>query len=99
MIWTEENSRNTYENALFGSRILREHGVHRVALVVDAQSMPRARACFRKQGIDAIPAPSHFREFGTSWQEFLPTWKAIRRNEGTLHESLGLLWYWLRGYV
>ncbi|HTP33577.1 MAG TPA: YdcF family protein, partial [Candidatus Acidoferrales bacterium] len=40
MIWTEEKSQNTHENALYGAEILRRHGIGRVALVVDARSMP-----------------------------------------------------------
>lgn len=99
MIWTEEKSRNTYENALYGAEILRSHQVSRVALVVEAKGMLRAEACFRKQAIDVIPAPSRFRELGPWPDEILPSWHAVRNNEDTLHESLGLLWYWMHGYI
>ncbi len=98
-IWTEDRSRSTYENALYGSEILRRHGVTRIVLVVEAQSMVRAAACFRKQGIEVVPAPSDFRQLGLLSDELLLSWKAVRRNEITLHETLGLLWYWLRGRV
>jgi uncharacterized SAM-binding protein YcdF (DUF218 family) len=99
MIWTEDRSRNTYENAVFSAQILRQHGVSRIALVVDARSMPRAAACFRKQGITVVPAASEFREIGRSWEDWFPSWKSIGENEITLHESIGLLWYWLRGRI
>jgi uncharacterized SAM-binding protein YcdF (DUF218 family) len=99
MVWTEDKSGSTYENALFGAAILRRHGISRVALVVEAQSMPRAAAVFRKQGIDVVPAPSRYREFGPLNEELLPSWRAIRRNEGMLHETLGLLWYRLKGRI
>jgi uncharacterized SAM-binding protein YcdF (DUF218 family) len=100
MIWTEELSRNTHEDALYGAAILRKHGIQRIALVVDAQSMPRAEACFRKQGIEVVPAPCDFHVFGRPLsEEFLPNWNAVRRNERTLHEVLGLGWYWLRGWI
>ena len=56
-IWTEERSHSTYENALYGAEVLRSHGVARIVLVVEAQSMVRAAACFRKQGIAVVPAP------------------------------------------
>jgi uncharacterized SAM-binding protein YcdF (DUF218 family) len=98
-IWTETRSSSTYENALFGAAELRRHGVSSVVLVVDASSMPRASACFRKQGIEVDPAPSAFREFGPRGAELLPSWKAIRRNEGVLHEVAGLAWYWMRGRI
>ncbi len=99
MIWTEEHSHSTHENAVFGSQILKMHGARRIALVVDARSMPRAAACFRKEGIDVIPAPCDFRELGPLAEELLPSWKAIRQNELTLHESLALLWYRLHGWI
>ncbi|HXJ43272.1 MAG TPA: YdcF family protein [Bryobacteraceae bacterium] len=99
MIWTEERSRSTHENAIFGSELLRKHGVGRIALVVEARSMPRAAACFRKEGIVVIPAPCAFREFESAQEELIPSWKAVKENENTLHESLGLVWYWLRRWV
>jgi len=99
MIWTEDRSRSTHENAAYGVEVLRQHGVRKIALVVDAQSMPRAAACFRKLGITVVPAPSGFREWGPFFEEVLPSWRALRRNEETLHETLGLAWYWLHGWI
>jgi uncharacterized SAM-binding protein YcdF (DUF218 family) len=99
MIWTEDRSGSTHENALYGAEILRAHGVSRIALVVEAQGMPRAAASFRKQGLTVIPAPCHFREWTSLSDEVLPSWKAIRRNEGTLHETIGLIWYRLHGWI
>jgi hypothetical protein len=29
----------------------------------------------------------------------LPSWQAIRANSETVHEALGLLWYWHKGYI
>jgi uncharacterized SAM-binding protein YcdF (DUF218 family) len=99
MIWTEERSRSTHENALYSAEILSRHGITKVALVVDASSMPRAAACFRKAGIEVIAAPSEFRELETFRDEILPSWKALRQNEITLHETLALGWYWIRGWI
>jgi uncharacterized SAM-binding protein YcdF (DUF218 family) len=67
--------------------------------VVEAQSMPRAAACFRKQGITVVPAPCDFRQFRQIGSELMPGWKAVQRNEGTLHEILALAWYRLRGWI
>jgi uncharacterized SAM-binding protein YcdF (DUF218 family) len=99
MIWTEERSHSTYENAAFGSEILRQHGVRTIALVVEAKSMPRAEACFRKQGIAVVPAPCAFREWGPLSEELIPNWKPIFENEVSLHEAVGLAWYRLRGWI
>lgn len=98
MIWTEERSLSTQQNARFGAEMLRSHGIGRAALVVDGRSMPRAAAALEKEGIRVTPAPSRLRQWD-GWQELLPGWQAIRGNEVTLHETLGLLWYRLRGWI
>jgi uncharacterized SAM-binding protein YcdF (DUF218 family) len=97
-IWTEERSSSTYENALYGAQILRKYGIRKVALVVDQRSMLRAEACFRKQGIEVVPAPAFHTqmEFGDEW---MPRGSVITRLELTLHESVGMLWYRLRGWI
>ena len=59
MIWIEQQSRSTHENAVYGARILRSHGVKRIALVVEGQSMPRAAACFRKEGSTSSRRPAN----------------------------------------
>ena len=99
LIWTDQRSRNTHENAVFGARILQQHHIADIALVTDAQSMARAAACFRKAGLRVVPAPCEFGEIEFKGRDLLPTWRAIRRSERTLHELLGLIWYSLRGWV
>ena len=99
MIWTEDQSRNTHENALYGARILRRHGIGRVVLVVDARSMVRASACMRKEGIQVTPAPCRLRQWGPLLEELIPNWKGLKGNEETLHEMLGWLWYRMRGWI
>lgn len=99
MIWTEERSQNTHENAAYSSRLLKERGINRIVLVVEARSMLRAEGCFRKEGMIVVPAPSSSRKDRSLAQELLPSWKAIRDNETTLHELVGLGWYWLRGWI
>jgi len=98
-IWTEERSHSTYENAVYSARLLHEHGVRQIALVVDADSMLRAEKCFRKQGIAVTPAPHFIWEARVGGQDLLPGWHAIYRAEILLHEGAGLLWYWLRGWI
>jgi uncharacterized SAM-binding protein YcdF (DUF218 family) len=99
MIWTEQRSHSTHENAVYGAEILRQHGIGKIALVTEARSMLRAESCFRKQGITVVPAPCEFREFESPLDEFIPSWKAISSNEETLHETVGLAWYWLQGWI
>src|SRR5579859_1973111 len=93
MIWTELRSRSTHENAVFGAEILRQHGISRIALVVEAQNMLRAAACFRKEGFIVIPAPCEYIQAEPWLEEFIPSWKSLYRNENGLHEAVGLAWY------
>jgi len=99
LIWTEDRSHNTHENALCGAEILKQHGISKVVLVVDGPSMLRAALSFRKTGIAVTPAPSSVRELGPLSEELMPSWKAIRYNELLLHETLGLIWYRLHGWI
>jgi uncharacterized SAM-binding protein YcdF (DUF218 family) len=99
MVWTEDRSTNTHESAVLATGILRARGISRVALVVEAMSMTRAEKCFRKLGIDVVPAVSGHRVWGRFERELLPSWQSVRRNEIMLHEALGLFWYGLRGWI
>lgn len=100
MIWTEETSRSTFENADFSAKILRSKGIHKIVLVTEAYHMPRAVRCFRKQGFVVIPAACGFRNFfPQNVMEYAPSWQAISWNEDSLHEGAGLLWYSLRGRI
>jgi uncharacterized SAM-binding protein YcdF (DUF218 family) len=95
----EERSRTTYENAVESARLLKERGIVRVALVVDAVDMPRAAACLRKQGVEVLPAPCHFRAAGfpDTPDAFLPSPSGAGGVQRAWHEWLGMLWYRLHG--
>jgi uncharacterized SAM-binding protein YcdF (DUF218 family) len=99
VIWTERRSRSTHENAAYGAAILREHGVGTVLLVTEAKDMLRAELCFKKQGLTVIPYAISFRVVEYPLDEIIPNSKAIARNERTLHETVGLAWYWLHGWI
>ncbi|MHC4709953.1 MAG: YdcF family protein [Planctomycetota bacterium] len=59
-VFTETESINTYENAVYSKLMLDQHGLKRVLLVTSAVHMPRALATFKSAGIDAIPAATDF---------------------------------------
>jgi uncharacterized SAM-binding protein YcdF (DUF218 family) len=99
MIWTERESHSTHENAVYGAAILREHGIRTMLLVTEAKDMLRAERCFRKENLTVIPYPIAFEHVGLVLEEWMPTWRVIGRNERTLHETLGLVWYSLRGWI
>jgi uncharacterized SAM-binding protein YcdF (DUF218 family) len=100
MIWLELESHSTHENALYSARMLRSKGINRIVLVTDAYHMLRAAQCFRKEGIQVVPAACAHRAFHIiTLERLLPGWEAVAWNEDSLHEALGLLWYRVRGWI
>ena len=101
MIWTEGASQSTYESALFTARQLRAKNIHRIVLVTEAYHMPRSALCFRKQGLDVIPAgcAARYLQFEGRWTQFFPSPRMISYNEDSLHEWIGLAWYRLSGRI
>lgn len=98
----EKSSYTTYENAAYTRRTLDEHNINRVLLVTSALHMPRAMAVFRKQGITAIAAPSQPQivvpddpDF-SFWQ---PSARTLSASRSIIKEYVGLLVYWLRGWI
>lgn len=95
----EDQSRNTYENAVNSARLLRERGITRVVLVTEASHMRRAQGCFLQQGIEVVPAPCQFRAPGLPWtlSGFLPNPATTADAQRVAHEWLGWVWYRLQG--
>lgn len=58
--WVDDRSRDTAENAARMAQLLRQDGIHRIALVTDATHMERAASDFRAVGFDVVPAPTNF---------------------------------------
>ncbi len=99
----EPLSRNTHENAFFSKQKLEEHHPKgRFLLITSAWHMPRARACFDKEGVEVTP-------FCTDYKgkkiEFRPE-QILLPNAGTLNdwdflikEWVGYLVYWMKGYL
>jgi len=98
MIWTEELSLSTRENALYATDVLRSKGISKIALVTHSYHMLRAEKCFRTHGFTVTPAP-FFETHSFRPEDLLPGWRAIDDNERALHEGVGLVWYWLRGWI
>jgi uncharacterized SAM-binding protein YcdF (DUF218 family) len=100
MILSEQHSRTTHENALYSAQMLRSMGINRIILVTDAYHMLRAEKSFQKQGLQVVPAACGFRRFEKfNLVTLLPNWEALGFGEDLLHESVGLIWYRLRGWI
>lgn len=100
-IWLEDRSRSTWENAVYSAELLRRRGIRRIALVTTAVHMRRAEACFRRQGIEVVPAACRYHSI--YWLEpfdwFVPNWLAISWHDELLYEVGGYAWYALRGRI
>lgn len=98
----EERSSNTYENALYTAELLRQAGITRVVLVTDAAHLPRAVRCFERQGIEVLPSGCSYRASRFAWtaaSEWIPTPSAVGGVHGAVHEWLGIVLYWGRGWI
>jgi uncharacterized SAM-binding protein YcdF (DUF218 family) len=91
-------SRNTYENAVESSKLLRERGIRRIVLVTDAEHMLRASACFRKQGMEVSPSPVRNSEtLQNNLDDYLPNPREAGDFELATLEWEKIVYYWLRG--
>jgi uncharacterized SAM-binding protein YcdF (DUF218 family) len=102
-ILTEDQSRNTYENALYSSVLLTElnlTGEH--ILITSGLHMKRALACFKKQGINVIPfsvdQASGTQEY-TPDKLFIPSIEAMDKWNRLFHEWVGYAAYYVMGYI
>ncbi len=100
-LMVEDGSRTTYENAVESRKILEAHGIKRIVLVTDAVHMVRAAGCFRRQGLDVVPAACHHQatSYTFAMQDLIPTTGSLRSSERVCHEWLGLFWYWIQGRI
>ena len=100
-ITTEDASQTTYENAANSQKLLEARGVRRVVLVTDATHLFRAERCFRKQGLDVVPAPCNYRATRFAWSvmDFVPSPDAAQASAEAFHEWAGTLWYWCTGRI
>jgi uncharacterized SAM-binding protein YcdF (DUF218 family) len=98
--WTEEVSRNTFENALQSGALLKPAGVERIYLVTHASHMRRARVAFEHAGFKVIPAPTLFAtRYKLTVLDFLPDARSLHDSGVFFREVVGIGWYHLRALV
>ncbi|MFN3892841.1 MAG: YdcF family protein [Beijerinckiaceae bacterium] len=91
----EENSRNTYENAVFTRELVKPKPGETWLLVTSASHMPRAVGIFRKAGFDVTPYPVDYETLGVPGELFVMSdpFGGLRRTERALREFIGLAAY------
>lgn len=95
----ENQSRNTWENALLVRDILDGDLTGRYMLVTAAWHMPRAVGVFRQAGFDVIAFPVDFRTADETdrYRAFGQVWAGLERLDLAAKEYIGLVAYWLTG--
>jgi uncharacterized SAM-binding protein YcdF (DUF218 family) len=97
----EGGSRNTVENARFTRDLVTPLPGERWLLVTSAYHMPRAIGTFRRVGFDVEPWPVDYRTRGPedAARPFASVSAGLRRTDVAVREWVGLVSYWLLGYV
>ncbi|MFA5142617.1 MAG: ElyC/SanA/YdcF family protein [Candidatus Omnitrophota bacterium] len=100
----EDMAKNTFENVEFTRRIVQKHGWRHILLVSSPYHMGRVSLVFRKIAgdIDVTYTPivnGHFYartpgNLGSRWKRI-----NIEQIRGILHEYIGILYYWFKGYI
>ena len=95
-IITEENARDTYENAKYTKEICLKKDYRKPILITSAFHMRRALLSFKKVGLDVIPYPAGFKSKNAQdagWTVYLPRSGSLAATSDALHEYLGILFY------
>lgn len=93
---TEEQSRDTAENARYTAGICRERGFAAPLLVTSAYHMRRSRLAFEREGMRVTPVAAGFKTGEPEPLElydFLPRAASLLKTATALHEYLGLVFY------
>ncbi len=92
--WLEQNSTNTYENALFSQKILQQADIKTILLVTHAVDMRRAAKEFRRLGFTVLEAPTIFTTRNSiDLFAFIPDARAMSKTSRFFHELIGIVWY------
>lgn len=91
-IWIEDQSNDTAENAVYSARILKQHGVSKIALVSQAWHTARAVTLFEQQGLKVYPAPTGFtREEIEPLAQWLPKASALDKSSTAIREWIAVI--------
>ncbi len=97
----DSTSLNTRAHACILTKWLRDHGTTAFVLVTSATHIRRAAAAFRAAGATPVPsaAPVLDERLTRGWDAFWPTEAALTVSVDAMHDYVGLLYYWARGWT
>lgn len=95
----DDQSYNTYTNALEAKKLIKPDETGTWLLVTSAFHMPRAIGAYRTVGIDIQAYPVDYRtDLSVSWLHNADAGRNMYELDFAVHEWLGLLAYYLRGH-
>ena len=103
-ILIENKSRNTHENALETTRFIEKQGIvsNSFLLITSAIHMRRAKACFKKEGLDcATFSTDHYYDASSTFSlnSIIPSAEAFIMWKRMIKEWVGTIMYRLFGFI
>ncbi|CAM3699702.1 YdcF family protein [Aquirufa aurantiipilula] len=102
-IFVENKARNTYENALYSSQMLKNYiKKDTVVVITSALHLRRAVMCFEKQGFNVRPYSADILKKDTQpgiLSNFKPSEKSLENFFHLTREFVGIVVYKLQGYI
>ena len=101
-IFLEENARNTHENAVNTKKMLQPYLSERMVLVTSAMHMPRAKACYTKEGflIDEFPADIKKKDtYSGILDRIIPEERNLTKFAELIREIAGYVIYKIVGFA
>jgi len=99
----EDQAVNTYENVKFSKEILEDRNWRNILLLSSPYHMRRASLVFRKIATNTnviyLPVEKSVFYRRPRYTSILSRTIELRHIEGMLHECLGILYYWWKGYI
>ena len=101
-IYVEENARNTHENAVNTKKMLQPYLTERMVLVTSAMHMPRAKACYLKEGflVDDFPADIKKKDtYSGILDRIIPEERNLTKFAELIREMTGFVIYKVMGFA
>jgi len=92
-IIVEDQSRDTFENALYSIRICKKNNYEAPILVTSAFHLKRAVMNFKKAGMEVVPFPAAYKTWQNrtyGWHDYLP--ESFDHTQAAIKEYLGLIY-------
>ena len=95
----DSKSVNTRAHAVNLMRMIKQRGIERFVLVTSPNHMRRAVWAFQAEGGGPIASPSQgMLDHLHGWQAFWPTTSALEFTQATMHEYIGIAYYFTQQY-